>query len=327
MDNNPISCNQLAHYFLLDGKQLQEQYKDHLSDFHAWSQKGHAEEWLVFKENMGAYLSIDETSLSNGELYTILTNKAGKGRKGTLVAMCRGTAAQDIIATLKRIPFALRNKVKEVTLDMAANMAAAIRHCFPSARRVVDRFHVQKLALDALQELRIAYRWQAIEQENRQIKDARKKKVRYVPEVLYNGDTLKQLLARSRYVLYKSANYWTASQKQRADLLFEKYPMLRKAYDLCQELRNVFNQSHDKRIAFKRLAIWHNKIEDSGIDSFNTVARSIKGHYEYILHYFDNKSTNASAESFNAKIKAFRASFRGVRDTTFFLYRLAKIYA
>ncbi|HET6555944.1 MAG TPA: DDE transposase, partial [Prolixibacteraceae bacterium] len=35
----------------------------------------------------------------------------------------------------------------------------------------------------------------------------------------------------------------------------------------------------------------------------------------------------ASAESFNAKIKAFRASFRGVRNVSFFLFRLSKIYA
>ena len=46
-----------------------------------------------------------------------------------------------------------------------------------------------------------------------------------------------------------------------------------------------------------------------------------------ILHYFDNKSTNASAESFNAKLKAFRSIFRGVRDTQFFLYRVMKLYA
>ncbi|MGG5901897.1 transposase [Sphingobacterium daejeonense] len=50
-------------------------------------------------------------------------------------------------------------------------------------------------------------------------------------------------------------------------------------------------------------------------------------HNQYILHYFDNRSTNSSAESFNAKLKAFRSVFRGVRDTTFFLYRVMKLYA
>jgi transposase len=67
-------------------------------------------------------------------------------------------------------------------------------------------------------------------------------------------------------------------------------------------------------------------VEDSGIDAFKTVARSVQMHYESILNFFNNRSTNASTESFNAKIKAFRATSRGVRDTTFFLFRLAKIY-
>jgi hypothetical protein len=39
------------------------------------------------------------------------------------------------------------------------------------------------------------------------------------------------------------------------------------------------------------------------------------------------KQSNASAESFNAKLKAFRATQRGVTDIAFFLFRVAKIYA
>jgi transposase len=68
-------------------------------------------------------------------------------------------------------------------------------------------------------------------------------------------------------------------------------------------------------------------VENAGILSFESVAKSIAAHHPEILHYFDNRSTNASAESFNAKLKAFRSVFRGVRDTTFFLYRVMKLYA
>ncbi|WP_430615688.1 transposase [Flavobacterium sp. JP2137] len=61
--------------------------------------------------------------------------------------------------------------------------------------------------------------------------------------------------------------------------------------------------------------------------TFNTVVNTIQLNYQSILNYFDNRSTNASAESFNAKIKAFRTQFRGVRDIEFFLYRLVTIFA
>jgi hypothetical protein len=59
----------------------------------------------------------------------------------------------------------------------------------------------------------------------------------------------------------------------------------------------------------------------------NLLAATIYKHYKEILIFFVNRSTNASAESFNAKIKAFRASLRGVTDVKFFLFRLATIFA
>jgi hypothetical protein len=46
-----------------------------------------------------------------------------------------------------------------------------------------------------------------------------------------------------------------------------------------------------------------------------------------VLNFFDNRSTNTSAESFNAKLKNFRSAMRGVSDINFFLYRVAKIFA
>lgn len=327
MDNNPISCHLLGRLYSVDGKQLQQQYKDHLSNFHSWDQKAHADQWMLFADNIGPCLSIDETALSNGELYTIVTNKEAKGGKRAIVAMLKGTQAEQIIAVLERIPVRKRNKVREVTMDMAANMIKAIRRCFANAQRVIDRFHVQKLAFDAVQEARIKYRWEALDEETQAIEAAKKNKQSYQPEQFVNGDTLKQLLARSRYLLFKHPSKWTASQKKRADLLFPKYPLLYTAYNLSIRLGQLFTICKNKQQAFKRLAIWYNDVESSGIDAFRTVSRSVQTHYESILNFFDNRSTNAAAESFNAKIKAFRATSRGVRDTTFFLFRLANIYA
>jgi transposase len=327
LDNHPISCYHLGHYFQIDGKQLQEQYKEHISDYNGWEQKDHADEWMLFTKNVSPYLSIDETALSNGELYTIVTNKGAKGRKGAIVAMIKGTVAEDIISVLKKIPERLRKKVQEVTMDMAANMQLAIRRCFTNAHRVIDRFHVQKLAYDAVQECRIKYRWEALDAENEAIKQAKRNKTIFRGEVLSNGDTLKQLLARSRYLLFKHHSKWTQVQKNRAELLFERYPELKKAYKLSLRLGEIFKVCKSKEQAFKRLALWYNDVEDAAIEAFRTVSRSIQAHYLSILNFFTNRSTNASAESFNAKVKAFRATSRGVRDVKFFLFRLSKIYA
>jgi transposase len=306
---------------------LQYQYKDYLSDFKSWKQKSHAKQWLIFPENIGKRLSIDETSLSNGELYTIVTNKAGKGRKGTIVAMIAGTKAETVIAILEKIPLKLRNSVTEITLDMAANMGLIAKKCFSNAVRVTDRFHVQKLALEALQEIRIKYRWQAIDLENEAIEKAKSTKTKFESKILSNGDTIKQLLARSRYILYKNKSKWSENQSERARFLFELYPDIEKAYQLCQDLRNVFENTTDKIYGLSKLARWHEKVAQAEFKSFNTISRSIQNHYQTIVNYFDNRSTNASAESFNAKIKAFRSQFRGVRNIEFFLFRLTNIYA
>jgi len=327
LDNHPISCYHLGHYFQVDGKQLQEQYKNHISDYSGWDQKDHAGDWMLFEKNLSSSLSIDETALSNGELYTIVTNKEAKGRKGAIVAMIKGTVSDDIIRVLKRIPERLRKKVQEVTMDMAANMQLSIKRCFTNAHRVIDRFHVQKLAYDAVQECRIKYRWQALDAENEAISQAKKNRAVYQPEILSNGDTLKQLLARSRYLLFKHHSKWTTVQQQRAEVLFDRYPELKRAYQLSIGLGNIFKLCKSKEHAFKKLALWYNEVEGCGIEAFRTVSRSIQAHYLSILNFFTNRSTNASAESFNAKVKAFRATSRGVRDVRFFLFRLAKIYA
>lgn len=311
----------------MDGKQLQNQYKNHLSDYKDWDQKEHAEDYILYPKNIGYRLCIDETALSKGELYTIIINKDRRGKKGSIVAIIKGTKAEDIIAVLMLIAADIRSQVKEITLDMAASMHKIARTCFPGAMQVIDRFHVQKLVYEAVQDLRITYRWQVIKEENNQMKEARKKGIPYEPEVFENGDTLRQLLARSRYLLFKSLDKWTKSQKTRAEILFKQFDDIKQVYYYSLQLGKIFSANYDKDVARAKLALWYNKIEEYGYDTFTTVANSIENHYERILNFFVNRSTNAAAEAFNAKIKAFRASFRGVADRKFFLFRLAKIYA
>lgn len=298
-----------------------------MSDFKQWEQLSHAKKWLLFPKNIGKQLSIDEVALSHGELYTIVTNKKAKGKAGSIVAITAGTRADDVIKNLMQIPTYKRNKVKEITLDMAPSMKLIAKTCFTKATEVIDRFHVQKLALEALQEVRIKHRWEAIDEENDSILNAKNKGITYYPELLENGETKKQILARSRYALYKSREKWTEKQKNRIEILFSQYPQIDKAYQLNQGLRNFFNTKHSKGIALTKLAHWYNEVEKSGFKSFASIMNTIQLNYAGIINYFENRSTNAAAESFNAKIKAFRAQFRGVRNLEYFLFRLTNIFA
>lgn len=256
-----------------------------------------------------------------------MTNKDAHGKKGAIVAIVKGTKADDVIKVIKMIEQSRRNMVKEVTVDMAANMNLIIKKCFLKAEIVTDRFHVQKLATEAVQEERIRLRWEVLDQENTLIEKLKKKNMVYSPEILINGDTKRQLLARSRYLLFKHKRKWTPSQITRAKLLFKLYPSIEKCYNLAQQLSNIYQTNTNKDVARLKLAHWYENVQQYGFKSFNTISKSLQIHHNSILNYFNNRSTNASAESFNAKIKEFRAQFRGVRDVKFFLFRLTKLYA
>lgn len=322
-----MTCHTLEEFYHIDGHTFEKQYKEVLSGFRQWEQLEHADEWLLFPDNIGPCLAIDESSLSNGELYTFVTNREARTREQSLVAVVAGTKAEDVITVLQRIDEERRNAVEEVTLDLSDSMRKIVRTAFPKASRVIDRFHIQKLACDAVQELRVKHRWEAIHQANNEMEEARQKGKEYNPYRFPNGDTRKELLIRSRYLLFKSADKWTDRQKQRAAILFEEYPDIQTAYGLCHSLRMIFTKNTIRNAARLSMARWYNKVEKAGFHSFNIIAATFYEHYEEILNFYNNRSSNALAESFNAKVKLFRANLRGVADKKFFLFRIAKLYA
>lgn len=327
MDTRLDTIANIASYFFVKSKTLQRHYKHLVSGFKNWNQLPHAEEYLIYPENITDKLSIDEVSLSKGELYTFVTNKNTNVRnKKSVVAVINGTAAETIEKVLEKITIEKRNQVKEVSMDMARNMGLAIENSFPNCTMVIDRFHVVRLVMDAMQHVRIKLRWKAIAEENEYIKDCKLKKIKYEPIVFSNGDTLKQLLSRSRYILYKSKKNWTLSQEKRANLLFEKYPILESVYKKTLQFRAIYENT-TKSTARIQFMEWKKDILCLDIEEFNTAVNSIEYHLENILNFFNNRSTNANAESFNSKIKGFRANLRGVTDVNFFLFRLEKLFA
>lgn len=272
-------------------------------------------------------MSIDEVSLSKGELYTFVTNKnTGARNKKCIVAVINGTESKVIQSVLEKIAVQKRVEVKEVSMDMARNMGLAVKNSFPNASMVIDRFHVVRLVIDAMQHMRVSFRWEAIKQENTAIILAKETKEKYIPEMLSNGDTLRELLARSRYLLYKTESDWSINQAKRAKLLFSKYPSLEKAYHLTLQFRTIYN-GKCKLKALEQFIEWKSKVEIQNIEHFNTAVNSLEYHLDNILNFFDNRNTNANAESFNSKIKNFRANLRGVTDIDFFLFRLEKLFA
>ncbi len=111
----------------VDGDLLERQYRNHLSNYLHWDQLAHAENWLLFEKNIGAYVCIDEVALSRGELYTVLINKETYG--GSIIGIIKGTDVCTVTSVLLKLSRRRRYQVREITLDMAPNMEQIARTC------------------------------------------------------------------------------------------------------------------------------------------------------------------------------------------------------
>lgn len=332
IETEPLPIKTIGRFYGVNGDTLRRLYKYKLSGYTQWEgmkvTKFGGIAYVAFEENCSAYLSIDETALSSDELFTIVTSKDGHGGPGTLVAMLYGTKAADITEVLEEaIPIWRRLKVKEITCDLSSSMMEAARRSFPLADIVNDRFHVQQLFNEAMDDLRVDIRHQVRRQEADEQEFCRENNQDFVPIKYRNGETMPQILLRTKRALMVSSDKWKPSQALRMDILFEHYPIVSQAYDVMCHLRQIFNKKISHTKAGALLANWYTEVEALGRESFNTVVRTFKNNYKTIINYFKRRSTNASAESFNAKIKMFRAQLRGVKDPQFFIFRLCKIFA
>ncbi len=357
MDTTPVTARSLGRAYFVDGDNLERTYKWVLSDFGSWEQRGHASDWVLNVGNIGESLSIDETMLHE-DLFTILSNKAGHGREGTIIAMVRGTRSEDVAEILMKIPEADRLKVKEVTMDLSESMRSIVETVFPNAFITLDCFHILKRCFDGVEELRLRYKREAqtqMRREERRFKARLKRNAahrkwyrkthpktykgrvrgrkparlnqKFRPTVLSNGDTLVELLTRSRYALTQSRDKWSVRQTKRMDLLFELYPKIKEAYDIVNKLRSIFrSKSLNKEDAGRKLHEWYQCVAGCTLREIKSARDAIKCREDNVLNYFVNRATNASAESLNSKLKAFRAQVRGVSDLPFFMYRVCKIY-
>lgn len=291
------------------------------------------------------------------DLFTFLSNKKGHGKKGTLIAVVRGTKASEVIAILMKISEEKRLAVKEVTMDYSDSMYSIVTQVFPNASIVIDCFHIMKNQCEALDCIRMRFKRKAIAEQNKEKKEFNRKKKnrkkariryrkthpkkrgekrgrprkraneKYVPSELSNGDTKVELFTRVKRILPQSGEKWSQSQKTRATLVFEFAPKLKEAYSLLCKLRAIFrNKKLTKETAKTRLHEWYKEVSSGRIPEMLSAMRTLKSKENEVLNYFINRSTNAAAESLNSKMKGFRSELRGVRDLSFYLFRCTRIF-
>lgn len=282
---------------------------------------------IVQPEHIGEQMAIDEKHI-DGEFYTVLTNKdTGK------VALLAQTLRNEDIGRILR-PFAeKRFRVKVLTRDLANHYDWVGRTCFPNAMHVADKFHIISQALGQLQAHRLSFRQQLLTQRRAAYEQHKQQKGKtpftFAEEKLEHGETHLELLARSRYLLYKFPAQWSKSQKNRAKVLFTNYRSIKEAYDLISRFRRWYRRDFvgtSKGLLIERLNHWFSFVEQADILEINNFKSLVERHQGVILNYFVAGHTNAIAEANNKKINTFIRSNQGLKDKDFFFFRIKKYF-
>lgn len=286
-------------------------------------------------------MAIDEKHIG-GVFYTIITNL----KTSKVAAILETVKAKELKDCLYTLPQEIRWNVKTLTRDLAGVFENVGDEIFKNAFHVADKFHVLRLGFEAIQSLRIGYRQESLTNERLRVEahkseeakrrdQAQKNREKFIPcrcpplEKLSNGETELQLLARSRYLLFKYDTEWTQEQSERAKVLFDRYPDLKKSYKIIKKFRGFYNLNNQQNIleARKKLQEWFRYVGAVDISEIQNFASSVSLHQNEIVNYFENGHTNALAESINNKIQRFLINNHGTRDPDFLFFRLQKILA
>lgn len=356
IEKKPISFSVIGRILQNDGKKIYRWYKEVLSGFQEQqidlhvndvAEKGKIDPAtgevaviavpILKPENLGEDMALDDKNIG-GEGYTILSNK----HTGKIALLAQTTKASVLAEILQKIPVSLRYAVRTISKDLVEGYDWIAMTMFLSAIRIDDKFHVLKLGFEALQNVRIRHRQLVLNEERmkREEKKIMEREARFLaeqngeryhrplnavlePKTYENGDTKKELLARSRYLLFQFEIKWSRNQKERAQILFREFPEIAVAYKLMCHFRGFYQiRIGNTKQAKETLKKWYLKISEANIGEMITFSSTVLHHEGTILNYFETGQTNAFSESLNSQIQRFIQGNSGTNDRDFFHFRL-----
>ena len=304
-------------------KTLYRWYRDQISDFHkdieekkfaahqVYSLDKETGEVLKSKvvhilkpENVGPSMSIDEKMIG-GKYCTLLSNQ----QTGKIALLLESLKPDHIEQALKLIPENIRSTIESLTLDMSPMFNKICTQLFTHAQLVIDKFHVIKHLMDALNTVRL------------ELKKKLKASKTIKPDNP-NGWTDVQLVEKTKYLLYKAEHKLSEEEKIWLEKVLSLNDELKQAYQITNQLRDWY---HSKNVGQKPGLQLHALKEwiagASKIDAFQLVVNLLEKHRDKILAYFTKGQTSARAENLNGRIQRFIIANYGTRDPNFFYYR------
>lgn len=295
-------------------------------------------------EHIGKHMAIDEKHIG-GIFYTVLTN----AENSKVAIMIASINPKKIAEVLSKLSMRL-SAVETISRDLSPTYGYIAKKYFPNANQIADKYHIIAKSIESVQDTRIRLKQEAlknlrIEQQQHKKKYLEylekkkqntndcipKMKKQYLPKRLKNGETIPELLSRSKHLLYKYPTQWTDSQKRRAQLLFDEFPEIKETFELKIMFRKWYEPLTEKDKKWNLLNAetgllhWIYTAEQSMTNEIKNFVHTVENNFQYILNYHLQYRTNAIAESINAKIKKAIRYNNGTRDLDFFHFRLNMI--
>lgn len=244
--------------------------------------------WQEEQKQKNIRLGIDEHSFRGRNLVITVTNLSQRRLK----AILPDDRQKSIRAWLKAIPDEIKPKIEEVCIDMKELFAAAIKQELPLADIVLDHFHV-------------------IQDANRRLDEARR---------------LEQEMQRRKHI---GKRWWFLMGRERLDAkhrvmldrLLEQYASLKEFYYYKEQLRTLYNAKNREEAAILMARIILN-MECSDDAAVNQWGRTLKHWRNYILNYFNHKTTNAFTEGAHNKIKMIKRMSFGFRNVQIYIRKM-----
>ena len=235
--------------------------------FEEYAKKKEKKEWELPEK-----ISLDKFSNRKGRKDFITT--VIDIEKKELLDVIKGHKKEEVIEAIKRKPERVRENIKEVSVDMWEGFTSAIKELFVNAKIVYDRFHVIKNINKELNELR--------------------KRMNVHEKGL-------------KYMLWKNKKDLEEEKKEKLEEILKAHPCLGIAYEMKEEIRDIYEHSRTVNGATRKFAKW---IRIAGI-IYQKSASMLEKHLIGICNYFESRTTNGLIEGMNTKIKLIKRKSYG----------------
>jgi len=245
-------------------------------------------------------LGLDEISRKKGhkDFVTIVTARVDG--KIIILAILEDRKKDTVKKFLKTIPKRLRKTIKAVCSDMYEGFINAAKEVL-KVKVVIDRCNKAKLYHNSLDSLR---------------KSELKRLKKELPAEEYKE--LKNVM----WILRKNPSDLDFEEKMVLTLLFSYSPILKLAYQLSNNLTDIFNQDISKSEAKRKIRAWKRRVKKTELTCFDSFLSTLTKWENEILNYFDDRYTSGFVEGYHPKLKVIKRRCYGILNIGHWFQRI-----